>query len=80
MAGYLGGAGAVIFPDLVLSSSVSCYEASHFAAYKCDLQGATSFFKSFKVAYTNMTMFYNKEGVGPYISMRGEDEYKQLVM
>lgn len=37
------GTGAIFFPDPALSSSLTCFEASHFAAYKNNLQGAHSF-------------------------------------
>lgn len=65
------GFGALIYPSDADSSHSSCYEASHFAAYKNYYMGAFGFFKSNNIIFHDMTMVDNREGFGAMLSAGG---------
>lgn len=73
-AGTLGGYGALIYP-LPGSDQSSCYEGSHFAAYKNYYMGAWGFFASKEVRFHHMTMIDNREGFGSSIEVNGDAMY-----
>jgi hypothetical protein len=53
------GSGAHIFPNPALSSHSTCYEGSHFAAYKNYENGLGNFFSTKEMIMTNMTLIDN---------------------
>jgi hypothetical protein len=57
------GSGAHIFPNPRRSAHSSCYEGSHFAAYKNTQVGLGTHFVSQEIIMTNMTMIDNVLGI-----------------
>ena len=53
------GEGLVFFPNTAAPSHGSCFEASHFAAYKCSHSGVTSFQKTHMTVASNMLLVDN---------------------
>lgn len=75
-AGTLGGYGAIIYPMASKSDHATCYEASHFAAYKNYYMGAWGFFASMEVRFHHMTMIDNREGFGASLEVNGDAMYE----
>ena len=66
------GHGAFIYPDPAKPAHKStCYEGSHFAAYKCKFQGVYAYYKSTHVIFSKMTMIDNRQGFGAMVSPVG---------
>jgi len=77
ISGYKGGSGVVVFRNMSSATSGKCFEASHFAAYKCINQGAISCTETEHVIYKNFTMLDNREGFGMEISFKNKDDEVQ---
>ena len=73
VAHSIDGTGAHIYPNPAISNSGSCYEGSHFSAYKCKETGLTVFYRTDKVVMRDMTMVDNHKGVSLNIGKEGSD-------
>jgi len=72
--GGLNGMGALVFPDHSKSTHVStCYEASHFTAYKCRRMAILGVWPTKKVHFKLITSIDNAEGISVQVANR--DEY-----
>lgn len=70
--------GAYIFPDVTGDSHHTCYEGSHFAAYKCGMTGAGAHFVSQEIRYSNMVMIDNTLGIN--LLTQGETDHQLTVL
>ena len=73
VAHSIDGSGAYIFPDPAISSSSSCYEGSHFSAYKCKDTPLTTMYSTSEVRMRDMTFVDNHKGVSLQIGRGGDD-------
>lgn len=69
VAHSMDGSGAYIFPDVTGNDHSSCYEGSHFAAYKCDQTGVGTHFKSKEIRMSYITSIDNELGINLQIGM-----------
>jgi hypothetical protein len=65
--------GAYIFPDVTGNDHATCYEGSHFAAYKVGMTGASTHFISKEIKFSNMVMIDNTLGIN--MLTQGEADY-----
>jgi len=66
-----GGVGAHFYPH---GGSASCYEASHFSAWKCSEQGVSTHYKTNEVRMSHMTFMDNVHGgLSLMIGTEGDD-------
>lgn len=72
IAGSMGGAGALIYPDPNSPSHGGCFEGSYFAAYKCYYQGVYTYYKGQSVSISHMTMIDNRQGFGASLGHNNE--------
>lgn len=71
--------GAYIYPNIHTSSHhKTCYEGSHFAAYKCGMTGAGAHFVTQEIRFTNMVMIDNTLGINVLTS--GETDHQLSVL
>jgi len=59
VAHSIKGAGANIFPDVAGNDHTSCYEGSHFAAYKVSFSGVSTNFVGMEQRMSNLVMVDN---------------------
>jgi uncharacterized protein YerC len=78
VAHSIAGSGAYIFPDPTINTSSSCYEGSHFSAYKCDDTPLTTFYSTNEVRMRDMLFVDNHKGVSLNIGKEGSDLLVQL--
>jgi hypothetical protein len=63
IAHSMDGSGAYIFPDGNGNDHGTCYEGSHFAAYKCDQTGVGAHFASQEIRMSHITSIDNLLGI-----------------
>ena len=78
VAHSIAGAGAFIFPDPAVSSSLSCYEGSYFSAYKCIQGPLTTNYVTDELRIRNMLFVDNFMGVS--LNVDGESDLKKIRM
>jgi hypothetical protein len=78
VAHSIAGSGAYIFPDPTINTSSSCYEGSHFSAYKCDDTPLTTFYSTNEVRMRDMLFVDNHKGVSLNIGKEGSNLLVQL--
>ena len=59
VAHSINGVGTVIYKSPASSAQDSCFEASYFVAYKCTVNGATTYAKTTKAIFSNMIFIDN---------------------
>lgn len=77
--GFKSGEGLVTFPNPSFPSHAQCYEASHFAAYKCNMAGVESFQMTKKTVLSDMTMVDNHYGFAVNNICPGDYEENEIV-
>jgi hypothetical protein len=78
IAHSVDGTGATIYQDPAVSSSETCYQGSHFTAYKIIQAGIATMFSPMEIRMSNMVMIDNQLGVS--IQGAGEtDNERKLV-
>ena len=70
VAHSIKGAGAYIYPDPAVAGHSTCYEGSHFSAYKNQENGVEANYKSKEVHFHDMTFIDNVDGLN--INANGE--------
>jgi hypothetical protein len=78
--GQKSGHGLVVGTNPGRSNQKVCYQASDFAAYKCQQMGAIGFTNSDKVYFTRMTMIDNLLGFGVNAVPGTVTEYDEHIM
>ena len=78
VAHSIDGSGAYIFPDPASSKSASCYEGSHFSAYKTREPPVTTHYTSNEIRMTNMVFIDNAVGLSLQIGKPGDDLWIKL--
>ena len=63
VAHSVDGSGALIYPDKTVATSQTCYQGSHFAAYKNKQAGIATHYSPMEIRMSNMVMIDNKLGV-----------------
>lgn len=76
--GGKNGVGALIYPDPSNKNSRTCYEASHFAAYKCAQQSIFGWFVTKKAIFKDMISIDNAMGIGLGAKQQGAAEYNEF--
>ena len=75
VGGGKNGIGAAIYPNPTVNPSAStCFEASHFTAYKCAEMGIFSSYTSKKVIYNGIVAIDNVHGIAAQTVVDTEDE------
>lgn len=64
IAHSVNGVGAVIYPNSQNSHHRTCYEASHFTAYKNTLHGAITYSRTREAIFSNMVLIDNGWNIG----------------
>jgi len=77
--GHKGGHGVYAFPNPASPTHSTCYEVSHFSAYKNYLQGAMGYGITKHQIFSNMHMVDNILGVGMMIAGKSFDYDEQLM-
>jgi len=72
------GGGANIFPDIAASDHATCYEGSHFAAYKVSFAGLSTNFDGMEQRMSNMVMVDNTLGVSMIVGGSWERAFMVL--
>lgn len=73
VAHSIAGSGAYIFPDPAISTSSTCYEGSHFSAYKCRDTPLSTHYSTNEVRIRDMVFVDNHKGVSIQIGREGND-------
>lgn len=69
------GIGAAIYPNPTVTATAStCFEASHFTAYKCEEMGIFSSYTSKKVIYNGIVAIDNVHGIAAQTVVAEADE------
>jgi len=74
----LNGVGGIAYPDPSRPQHRTCYEASHFSAYKCAKQGLFGWFETKKAVFTDITSVDNAWGIALAVKQSGEGEYNEF--
>ena len=80
VGGGKNGIGAAIYPNPTVNPSAStCFEASHFTAYKCAEMGIFSSYTSKKVIYNGIVAIDNLHGIAAQTVVDKSDENTEFL-